>query len=150
YVSSLFFFTAPFLFVRALRVAFPGLTATQLFHAIGRVVRPENIDVRTDQSVLIYLIPLTLALSAATLALARPAWLARASRGLLPAEAWTWPICAAIGSYAAWRVLDGVPKPVELSPFDPLALVAAPLSLLLGGAGFALLAPGAVEGLGGR
>src|SRR5262249_41658933 len=146
YVASLFFFTVPFLFVRALRFAFPGLTTTQLFHATGRVVRPENIYVRMDQSILVYLIPLTLALGAATLALARPSWLARASRALLSQEALTWPVGAAIGAYAAWRALDAVPKPAELSPFDPLALVATPLAMLLGGAGFSLLAPRTQEG----
>ena len=147
YATSLFFFTAPFLFVRALRAAFPGLTTTQFFHATGRVIRPESIDVRIDQSVLVYLIPLTLLLGAATLALARPSWLARASHAFLSREALSWPVCVAIGSYAAWKVLDGVPRPAELSPFDPLALVAAPLALLLGGAGLSLLAPRAPEGL---
>ncbi len=49
YVTSLFVFTAPFLFLRALGLFFPGLTLEGLYGGQGMVPRPASVDVRTDQ-----------------------------------------------------------------------------------------------------
>jgi len=137
YVTSLFFFTLPYLFVRALRVVFPDISLTLLIRTFGRVARPDNPEVRGDQSILMYLIPLTLVLGACAYALTRSGFLRRALASIAQSEGPTWAVCAVIGSYAGWRILEGVPHAVATAPFDLLALVGGPVALLVGGGALA-------------
>lgn len=133
YLASLFVFTLPFLFARALRLVFPGLSPAFLYNTAGRVPRPENLDVRADQVVLIYLIPLTLVLGAVALSLTRPGLLRRLISDFGRSEGWSWSVLAVGGAYAGSRILEGVPRDIASSPFDALALTAGPLSILLVG-----------------
>jgi tetratricopeptide (TPR) repeat protein len=137
YVTSLFYFTLPYLFVRALRFVFPDLSLTLLIRTIGRVARPADPEVRGDQSILMYLIPLTLVLGACAYSLTRSRFPRRALAAIAQSEGTTWALCAAIGSYAGWRILEGVPHAVAAAPFDWLALIGGPAALLLGGGGLA-------------
>lgn len=142
YLASLFVFTLPHLVARALGAVFPGLSGVSLYTAVGRVPRPDPSDVRADQGVLLYLVPLTLALAAVALALARPVLLRRIARVVARSEGWGWAVLASLGSYAGWRILEGVPKAgMGAAPFDFLALAGGPLSLVLIGGGLAWLAP---------
>lgn len=140
YLTALGFFTAPYLFVRLLAPAFPGLTPANLYNAQGLVPRPTSLDVRSDQGILLYLVPLTLLLAAATLARFDGRALRRVVRTLAASEGWLWSIAAGAGAWAGLRILDGVPHAAPLVPFDLLAMIEGPLALLIAGGAVALLA----------
>lgn len=141
YVSSLFFFTLPSQFERAVRLVLPDVTRTLLFVGIGRVSRPSIETVRADQAILLYLIPLALLLGALALARTNAPLLRRIAFRLASSEGPGWAIICALGAAGGWAILDGVPQSTPSVPFDGLARLAGCLALGLAGGGLALLVP---------
>lgn len=141
YTTSLFFFTLPTLFVRTLRAVFPSLTLPSLYQMIGRLPRPNTFEVRADQSLLLYLVPLSLTLAGLAVRMAGRGRLSAVRNALLRSEGVGLAAIAAAGSFVGWRILDGVPRPADPVPFDYLALVAFPLGFLLASGALGLLVP---------
>src|SRR5262249_36828779 len=92
YVTALAFFTLPVLYLRAVRSVLPGVSLTTLFHAAGRIPRPVDVGVRADQAILLYLVPMTLALAAIALAREDRERLRAVGRALTAPEGWGWAI----------------------------------------------------------
>jgi len=139
FVVSLLFFTAPFLVTRLLALVYPGLTPGTLYNSQGVIARPSSLDARSDQGILLYLVPLTLALGAASLARIRPALLRRAAGAMVRSEGWAWAVAAGAGALAGLRIL-GV-QPGQVLPYDRIAMIAGPLALLLAGGAASLFDP---------